>query len=72
MSPKQYIISKRLAKARKMIRRGERPTAVSAECGFGDYTTFFRNYKKYFGYSPSLESETEASLDFFPKSEFIT
>ena len=63
MSPKQYIISKRLAMARKMIRRGEKPTEVSAICGFGDYTTFFRNYKKAYGYSPSEEVDYDMTAE---------
>ena len=55
MSPKQYINSKRLIKARKLIRKGGKPTEIYTDCGFDDYTTFFRNYKKYFGYKPSEE-----------------
>ena len=55
MSPKQYINSKRLQRARSLIRKGRRPTEVFTECGFDDYATFFRNYKKHYGYPPSLE-----------------
>jgi len=55
MSPKQYINSKRLIMARKLIRKGKKPTEIYTDCGFDDYATFFRNYKKYFGYSPSEE-----------------
>ncbi len=55
MSPKQYINSKRLIKARKLIRKGGKPTEIYTDCGFDDYATFFRNYKKYFGYKPSEE-----------------
>lgn len=55
MSPKQYINSKKLIKARKLIRKGGKPTEIYTLCGFDDYATFFRNYKKYFGYKPSEE-----------------
>ena len=63
MTPMKYVTSKRLMLARRMIRRGGRPTEVFTDCGFNDYATFFRNYKSYFGYSPSEESEKSALLD---------
>ena len=46
MTPAKYILSKRLLLAEKKLRRGAKPTEVYTECGFDDYTTFFRNYKK--------------------------
>lgn len=58
MSPKKYINSKRMMKARKLIRRGARPTEIFTLCGYDDYATFFRNYKKYFGHAPSDEDNT--------------
>ena len=63
MTPMKYVTSKRLLLARKMMRRGGRPTEVFTECGFNDYATFFRNYKSYFGYSPSEECEKSAMID---------
>ena len=55
ISPKKYIISKRLAKAQRAIRHKKKPTEVYAECGFTDYSAFYRNYKKFYGYAPSDE-----------------
>ena len=52
-SPKQYISEKRLLLAQKMLSEGQKPTEVSAQCGFLDYTTFYRNYSARFGYSPA-------------------
>lgn len=52
-TPAKYIMSKRLLLAERMISDGEKPTAVYERCGFSDYTTFYRNYKSYFGHSPS-------------------
>lgn len=52
-TPQKYIREKRLMMARKMLADGERPTAVCTRCGFADYTTFYRNYVAFFGYSPS-------------------
>ena len=58
MTPAKYVMSKRMLLAEKKLRRGAKPTEVYSECGFGDYATFFRNYKKYFGTPPSMVSDT--------------
>ena len=55
-SPKKYIMDKRLLLAQKMIASGERPIHVCETCGFGDYTSFYRNYTAFFGHSPSNDS----------------
>ena len=52
-TPKKYITEKRLLMAHSKIVDGERPTEVYAACGYGDYTAFYRNYIRFFGYSPS-------------------
>ena len=57
-TPKKYIMDKRLLCAQKMIANGERPVTVCDTCGFGDYTTFYRNYSAFFGHSPSDEKRT--------------
>ena len=54
-TPKKYIMDKRLLIAQKMISEGEKPVTVCDTCGFGDYTTFYRNYTAFFGHSPSDE-----------------
>ena len=60
ITPKRYIKEKRLIRARRRILDGEKPTSVFRDCGFGDYASFYRNYKAYYGYSPSLEGDAEA------------
>ncbi len=57
ISPKRYINIRRLTEAQKLIRMGERPTEVYLSCGFSDYATFFRNYKKHFGHGPKDERD---------------
>ncbi|MBO4412166.1 MAG: AraC family transcriptional regulator [Lachnospiraceae bacterium] len=47
-----YVTTKRLFLARDLILKGVQPTIAAEECGFGDYSTFFRAYKKKFGVSP--------------------
>ena len=61
ITPKKYINIRRLAKAQKLIRMGEKPSAIFSSCGFSDYATFFRNYTTYFGYTPSQENEIIAN-----------
>lgn len=52
-TPKKYLTDKRLLAAHSMIKMGQKPTEVYEKCGFGDYTTFYRCYKRFFGVSPS-------------------
>ncbi len=47
-----YILQKRLLAAQKLILDGNSPTDIYTSCGFNDYSTFYRAYKKRFGYSP--------------------
>ncbi|MBU3144276.1 AraC family transcriptional regulator [Clostridium sp. CF012] len=47
-----YIIQKRLIMSNALINKGKSITEVCDECGFGDYSSFFRAFKKMFGSSP--------------------
>ncbi|GFI46336.1 regulatory protein SoxS [Lachnospiraceae bacterium] len=49
----QYILEKRILAARNLILVGTPATAASVECGFKDYSTFSRAYKKLLGQLPS-------------------
>lgn len=49
---REYINVKRLLLAKELLSRGEKPVNVYLNCGFNDYTTFFRAYKNKFGISP--------------------
>lgn len=48
-----YILYKRMALARKELGAGTPAAEAAARAGFGDYSGFFRAYKKMFGYPPS-------------------
>ena len=39
--------------AKKLIEKGESPKKACEKLNYENYTTFYRNYKKYFGVSPS-------------------
>ena len=47
-----YIKLKRLYAAREMLQSGIAPTFAAANCGYQDYSAFFRAYKKQFGRTP--------------------
>lgn len=49
----EYITVKRLVNARQLILSGAPPTKVYLQCGFKDYSVFYRAYKKKYGIPPS-------------------
>lgn len=51
--PWEYITRKRLTAAKEKIRNGIPAREAAENCGFGDYSTFYRAYTKYFGCSPT-------------------
>lgn len=51
-APWEYITIKRLTAAREKIRSGESAQSAGEDCGFGDYSAFYRAYIKFFGCSP--------------------
>ena len=51
-----YIITKRLSEARSMIQKGESAHQAAGDCGFADYSAFYRAYKSRFGVSPRDDS----------------
>lgn len=48
----RYITLKRLNIANEMLKSGIAPSTVCNQCGFGDYTSFFRAFKAEYGISP--------------------
>ena len=50
-----YVRIKRLYAAREMLQKGIPATTVSLSCGYQDYSTFYRAYKKQFGHSPQTD-----------------
>ena len=47
-----YILKKRIIKASALMKSGMQAGEVCAQCGFGDYSSFVRAFKKEFGLSP--------------------
>ena len=59
ITPKKYILAKRLAFARREIHMGAKVTDLYSKCGFSDYSSFFRAYKSHFGTSPSKTDKSD-------------
>ena len=54
----QYIAAKRLLTARNRIRAGESAVKVSEECGYKDYSAFYRSYCTKFGCTPQEDKKS--------------
>jgi AraC-like DNA-binding protein len=58
-----YIQQKRLIKASTLIKEGNPITEVYLDCGFGDYSSFIRAFKKTFNLSPREYYKTTKQMD---------
>ncbi len=50
---KEYLNHYRIKRAAELIVSGEKISIAANGCGYGDFSTFYRNFKKYMGISPS-------------------
>ena len=55
ISPHKYITIKRLLHAQALLQQGKKPMDIYHNCGFESYVSFYKQYIKMFGYSPSKE-----------------
>lgn len=56
ISPKKYIMSKKMVLAQREILSGKNPTKIYEKYGFNDYSAFYRAYKNHFKVPPSEKS----------------
>ena len=54
LTPHSFIINERLNRANNLIQKGLTISEASIQVGFNDQSHFTRNFKKYFGYTPTL------------------
>lgn len=52
----EYVSAKRLSMARLKIHNGTNAQTASEECGFKDYSSFYRSYVKRYGVSPKNDN----------------
>ena len=53
ISPYQYILKKKLTAANQKIKNSTPPMQAAMQCGFNDYSGFYKAYKKLFNTAPS-------------------
>jgi len=53
MTIKNYINLQRISRARELLLSGLTPADIPKLCGYNDYSTFYRTFKKFTGYSPN-------------------
>lgn len=58
----QYVIQMRLLAGKKLLLEGMPASKVWEACGFGDYTSFYRAFRKWYGVSPSQFKKLHAAL----------
>ena len=49
----RYVTQRRLIEAEKLILEGNDPTNIYTRFGYGDYSSFYKAFRNFFGYSPS-------------------
>lgn len=50
---KEYLNRYRVERAAELLLAGEKVSVAGSSCGFSDFSTFYRNFKKHYGISPS-------------------
>ncbi len=53
----EYVKEKRLVSARALISAGNKPSKIYTDCGYQDYSSFYKAYVSFFGYPPSKEKD---------------
>ncbi len=49
----EYLTQKRVLQAKSLLEQGVAPSMAASQCGFGDYSTFYRAYRHLVGQTPS-------------------
>lgn len=58
-----YVRTKKMTYAAALLRAGMRPTDVALQCGYSDYSTFYRLYVKTMGVPPSAHGKNHGDND---------
>ncbi len=48
----KFILQKRIIRARELLLQGQPPTDIYFQCGFNDYSNFYRAFRNEYGISP--------------------
>ena len=53
----RYVTQRRMIHGQNLILAGKKPSKIFSECGYQDYSSFYKAYMLFFGYPPSQEGE---------------
>ena len=59
MTVNKYVITKKMYRAAEMLRDGYSAQAAAEAVGYDNYTSFFYNYKRVIGVSPTVTGKTD-------------
>lgn len=54
ISVHQYITQRRMTYAQNLLRTGEKASKIYLDCGYKNYSSFYKAYLSFFGYPPSI------------------
>ena len=57
------FLAQKLILANRRIESGCGAVQAAAECGFANYSGFYKMYKKMFGFSPSMAGKRKAKME---------
>ena len=57
ISVHRYVTQRRLIYGKNLILAGNKPSKIYSDCGYQDYSSFYKAYLMFFGYPPSLEGK---------------
>lgn len=63
VSIKNFITEKRMNAIHMSLQNGKKPEEISNEFGFSNYSTFYRSYRKHFGFPPSHTSKSNSKSE---------
>ena len=55
----KYILSRRITEAKKLLKSGESVSLTAEKCGFSDYTSFIRAFKRCVGVAPGQYKKSD-------------
>ncbi len=59
ISVHEYVQQKRLICAKNLIKKNNKPSKIYLDCGYQDYSSFYKAYIRFFGYPPSKEKDND-------------
>lgn len=58
----RYVTQRRLIFAQSLLLTGKKPSKIYSDCGYKDYSSFYKAYCLHFGYPPSCEGKEKTPM----------